>query len=226
MPSSLPAPGTPAPGLVQSTGVQIATPLSKAAIASRPFILGVGGTPRPGSTSEYALAVSLKAAAAAGAETLLISGPELELPMYNPGDPQRTLAAQRLVDAFRSCDGLVIASPGYHGSVSGLIKNALDYAEDLRTDRRVYFDGIAVGCIACAAGWQAAGHTLATLRSIAHALRGWPTPLGVALNTSSRLFDETGACLDPAAKGQLDAVGRQVVEFAWQRRGALLQGGA
>jgi pimeloyl-ACP methyl ester carboxylesterase len=93
----------------------------------------------------------------------------------------------------------------------------------LRSDPRVYFDGVAVGCIACAAGWQAAGHTLATLRSIAHALRGWPTPLGVALNTSINLFDETGACIDASAKAQLDAVGRQVVEFALQRRGLAIQ---
>ena len=190
---------------------------------TRPFIVGIGGAPRRGSSSEKALTVSLQAAAAAGAETLLICGPELNLPMYNPGDTQRTAAAQRLIEAFRRCDGIIIASPGYHGSVSGLVKNALDYVEDMRGDPRVYFDGVAVGCIACAAGWQATGHTLATLRSIAHALRGWPTPLGVALNTSSTLFDETGACVDGSAKAQLYAVGRQVVEFALQRRGLAMQ---
>ncbi len=67
---------------------------------------------------------------------------------------------------------------------------------------------------------------LATLRSIAHAVRGWPTPLVVALHTSGNLFDETGACLDLSAKGQLDAVGRQVVEFALERHGSLIQVGA
>jgi FMN reductase len=189
---------------------------------TRAFIVGIGGTPRSGSSSEKALAVSLEAAAAAGAETLLICGPELNLPMYNPNDPQRTAAAQRLIEAFRRCDGMIIASPGYHGSVSGLVKNALDYVEDMRGDRRVYFDGVAVGCIA-RAGWQAAGHTLATLRSIAHALRGWPTPLGVALNTSSTLFDDSGACLDASAKAKLHTVGRQVVEFALQRRNLAMQ---
>jgi FMN reductase len=190
---------------------------------TRAFIVGIGGTPRSGSSSEKALAVSLEAAAAAGAETLLICGPELNLPMYNPNDPQRTAAAQRLIEAFRRCDGMIIASPGYHGSVSGLVKNALDYVEDMRGDRRVYFDGVAVGCIARAAGWQTAGHTLATLRSIAHALRGWPTPLGVALNTSSTLFDDSGACLDASAKAKLHTVGRQVVEFALQRRNLAMQ---
>lgn len=184
---------------------------------SRPFIIGLGGTPRIGSSSEKALAISLNAAAEGGAETLLIPGPDLDLPMYNPSDPVRTAGAQRLIETFRRCDGVIIASPAYHGSISGLVKNALDYTEDMRADKRIYFDGLAIGCIACAGGWQAAGQTLAALRAIAHALRGWPTPLGAMLNTSGRLFDETGACLDLSAKMQLETVGRQVLEFATQR---------
>ena len=86
-----------------------------------------------------------------------------------------------LVGAVRACDGLIIASPGYHGSVSGLVKNALDGLEDLRDDRRPYLHGRAVGLIVTADGAQAGGSTLAALRSVVHALRGWPTPLGVVM---------------------------------------------
>jgi FMN reductase len=188
----------------------------------RPLILGVGGTPRPGSTTELALAVSLKAAAAAGAETVMIGGNDLMLPMYNPYDRSRSPEAARLVGLFRQCDGLIIASPAYHGSLSGLMKNALDYAEDLRDAERVYFDGVAVGLVACAGGWQAAGQTLAALRSVAHALRGWPTPLGATLNTATKLFDEQGQCLDLSANFQLETVGQQVVQFSRMRH-AMLQ---
>jgi FMN reductase len=180
----------------------------------RPLILGLGGTPRPGSSTERALALSLEAAAEAGAETLMIGGPDLMLPMYNPGDAARTPEAARLVDAFRRCNGVIVGSPAYHGTVSGLVKNALDYTEDLRGDERVYFDGLAVGLVVCAGGWQAGGQTLATLRGIAHALRGWPTPLAAMLNTSTRIFDDAGQCLDLSARFQLQEVGRQVVEFA------------
>jgi FMN reductase len=153
-----------------------------------------------------------------GAETQSIAGPELDLPMYNPGSTLRVPAAERLVNLLRRCDGVIIASPAYHGSISGLVKNALDYTEDLRSDPQIHFDGLAVGCIACAGGWQAAGQTLAALRAIAHALRGWPTPLGVMLNTSLKLFDENGDCLDLSAKMQPETAGRQVLEFAKHRR--------
>jgi len=185
-----------------------------------PMILGLGGTTRPGSTTERALKVSLKAAEREGARTLLLAGPDLILPMYDPAERERTPEASRLIEALRGCDGLIVASPGYHGSLSGLVKNALDYVEDLRTGERVYLDGLAVGLIACAGGWQAAGQTLTALRSIAHALRGWPTPLGAALNTSVRLFDERGDLVDMSSRFQLETVGRQVVEFARMRRGA------
>jgi FMN reductase len=184
-----------------------------------PLILGLGGTTRPGSTTERALAVALRAAAREGADTVMISGADLLLPMYTPNADERTAEGRRLVDIYRRCSGIIIASPAYHGSMSGLIKNALDYAEDLRTDERTYFDGIAVGMIACAGGWQAAVQTLTALRAVAHALRGWPTPLGAALNSSLGLFSPEGDCIDLSSKFQLETVGRQVVQFARMRRG-------
>ena len=196
-----------------------ANQVAPAPAVRRPLILGVGGTTRSGSTTERALTVALGAAGAAGADTVIISGPDLVLPMYTTDVAARTPAAKRLVELYRQCAGLIIASPAYHGSLSGLIKNVLDYAEDMRMDERAYLDGIAVGVIACAGGWQAAVQTLATIRAIAHALRGWPTPLGAALNTSVRLFDDAGACLDLSSRFQLESVGRQVVEFAVMRQG-------
>ncbi|MBK4737386.1 NADPH-dependent FMN reductase [Noviherbaspirillum pedocola] len=181
---------------------------------SFPLIVGIGGTTRAGSSSEKALMVSLRAAQAEGAQVIAVAGPALDLPMYAPEKKDRSSEAARLVDLFRRCDGLIIASPSYHGSISGLVKNALDYTEDLSSDERVYFDGCAVGLISCAAGWQGAGQTLSALRAIAHSLRGWPTPLGAMLNTSTKVFDDAGACLDLSAKFQLETVGRQVVQFA------------
>jgi FMN reductase len=125
-----------------------------------------------------------------------------------------------MIALLRRCHGVVVASPAYHGSVSGLIKNALDYVEDMRNDEAVYLDGRAVGCIACAFGWQATGSTLAALRSIVHALRGWPTPMGVAINSSTRAFDTEGRCLDAGVERQLELLANQVVDFARMRAAA------
>lgn len=185
-----------------------------------PFIVGIGGTTSAGSSTERALAIALDAASAEGARVQLFGGPSLaSLPHYTASATAASEVARDLVRAVRAADGLVIASPGYHGSISGLVKNAIDYLEETAKDARVYLDGLPVGLIVTAYGWQATGSTLSTLRSIVHALRGWPTPLGAAIKASSGLFAD-GACTDPAAEGQLRLVGRQVTEFARLRQRA------
>jgi FMN reductase len=124
----------------------------------------------------------------------------------------RSPGQSAIVEAVREADAVIFASPGYHGGVSGLVKNAIDLLEDLRADSRVYLDGMPVGCIVTAAGWQGCNTTLGALRSIVHALRGWPTPLGVTLNTAGvRLFDGEGRCLDEQVAGSLKLLAEQVV---------------
>jgi FMN reductase len=181
-------------------------------------VLCIGGSTRPGSSSEKALRVSADAARAAGAEVELIVSRDLILPIYDTETPYRSRLAVRMVDAMRAADALIIASPGYHGAMSGMIKNALDYIEDLRDDPRPYLDGMAVGCIAVAYGWQATVSTLASLRVAVHALRGWPSPLGATINASGPVFDATGACADEGARFQLETVAGHVVEFAVSRK--------
>jgi len=198
-------------------GAEVAgvSPVAHAGAArGAPLIVGIGGTTRGDSTSERALRFALRHAERSGARTVLFAAAALDLPMYDPGEPTRTPAAARLVRALRDSDGVLIASPGYHGSISGLVKNALDYVEDLRSDTRPYLEGRAVGCIACAYGWQAVGTTLVTLRTIVHALRGWPTPFAAAINSSTPAFDATGGCIDEGIAAQLERVARQATDFA------------
>jgi FMN reductase len=184
----------------------------------KPLILGLGGTTRPSSSSERALTLALASAEAAGCEVALLTGLHLQLPLYDAGVSARTAEATKLIELLRQCHGLIIASPGYHGSMSGMMKNALDYIEDMRDDAAPYLEGRAVGCIACAAGWQAIGTTITAMRSVVHALRGWPTPISVGLNTASPLLDEAGRPMDSHGLSQLDLLGCQVVEFAQMRQ--------
>jgi FMN reductase len=56
------------------------------------------------------------------------------LPHYRGAGHEPGMGAE-LVEAVRGADGIIIAAPGYHGTVSGLVKNALDYLEDLAATR-------------------------------------------------------------------------------------------
>lgn len=179
-----------------------------------PRIVGIGGTTRPGSTTNRALGVALEAAERAGARTTLFGGEFLaRLPHYAPESRARTPEALELLAAVRESHGVVLASPGYHGGISGLVKNAVDLLEDLRDDDHVYLDSKPVGCIVTGHGAQACVTTLAALRAVVHSLRGWPTPLGVTLNTAAPIFDGDGRCIDAAANERLTIMARQLVEF-------------
>jgi FMN reductase len=187
--------------------------------AHPPRIVGIGGTTKPGSSTERTLAATLQAAERLGAQTTLFAGPVLaQLPLYSPEDAQRSGLQRQFVEAVRQADGLVLATPAYHAGISGLLKNAIDLLEDLRGDVRPYLHDRAVGCIVTAHGWQGAGTTLTSVRTIVHALRGWPTPLGITLNTAERLFDDDGNCLDERVQVQFAMLAAQVVGFANRMR--------
>lgn len=177
------------------------------------LIVGIGGTLRPDSSCEQALRISLNEARLAGADVIEFVGADIQLPFYNPADRARTEEAARLVEALRRCDGLIVASASYHGTVSGLVKNALDYTEDLANDTRTYLDGLPVGCIGIGMGPQGAANCVRTLRDIAHSLRAFPTPYGAAINNQGLRFQDGGVS-DPQVAEALARVGAQTVALA------------
>lgn len=184
-------------------------------------IVALGGSTRPGSSSEMAVRAAGRAAEAAGANVIYITGRDLMLPIYDTESHDRSEQAKTLVEAIRGAQGLLISSPGYHGGISGMIKNALDYIEDLREDDQPYLHGRAVGCIAVAYGWQATVSTLQQIRQVTHALRGWPTPLGATINAQATQFAPDATTDDASAAQQLQTIGQQVVDFAQMRGGSV-----
>lgn len=179
------------------------------------YIVGIGGTLRPMSSSDRALRAALEHVEAKGARTRHFTGEELAgLPMYDPQDPVRTAGAREFVEQLRLADGYIISSASYHGGVPGMLKNAIDYTEDMVADDNVYFTGKPVGLITVGKGWQAGATTLSALRSIVHALRGWPTPYGCVVNT------EAVADAVTVAEPNLDTVAAEVV-WAAQRSSSL-----
>ena len=148
-----------------------------------------------------------------GASTRIFSGATLELPFYVPGNHARVASAGYLFESLRAADSIIIGSPGYHGGISGLVKNALDYAEEMANDSAPYLTGRAVGCVASGSGWQGCNSTLHALRSVVHALRGWPTPLGIAFNSVPGTFDSAGNCTIPQLEQQFEIMAGQLMRF-------------
>ena len=107
---------------------------------------------------------------------------ELDLPMYVPDFELEDYAPknagiERLVESYRNADAMVWVSPTYHGTVSGVFKNMLDFAEFLSRDHRPYFQGRPVGLIAINDST-----TFAAMRDCARELRAWLAPTHIELN--------------------------------------------
>jgi FMN reductase len=176
------------------------------------LVVGIGGSRRPGSSTERVIAAVLEDLESRGATTKLYGGESLLFPHYEPGAPLTAAAADYLA-AVRAADAIVLGSPGYHGGISGLVKNAVDYLEELRDDAPPYLDGKAVGCVSTAYGWQAAVSTLSALRQTVHALRGWPTPYGIAMNVADGLCSFDGRFTDTRAGESARIVAGQIMRF-------------
>ncbi|MGW1050733.1 NADPH-dependent FMN reductase [Streptomyces sp. NPDC001118] len=182
-------------------------------------IAALGGSLRTGSVSAAALRYCAARAAGAGAEVTLITGADLVLPLYDPEAHVPSAAQLRLLAALRDADGVLLASPTYHGGMSGLLKNALDHTEGLARDRRRYLDGRSVGCLTVAWNEVAGASALTALRASAQALRGWAVPMGVVVPAAT-IFPATDVCADPRTTRRLDILTDQVLDFAALRRRA------
>jgi FMN reductase len=186
------------------------------------LIVGIGGSTSAASVTDLLLRACLDATAALGARTVAFTGEHLaSLPIFAADGDGPVPAAGPLVSAVRAADAVIIATPGYHGGMSGLVKNAIDHLELLRDDARPYLDGRAVGVIVAAAGWQACGTALVSVRSAIHALRGWPTPFGVTVNSAEPHLAADGS-FDERVTGALRLLATELTDFAAWRAGAAL----
>lgn len=178
-------------------------------------VVGVGGTLREGSTSLGALRRALAAAERTGAQPELWDLNESRMPMYEPG---RTLddygpEVRRFVEIIRGADALIVSTGAYHGTLAGVTKNALDFAQFLARDERPYLDGKVVGLISTAGGDQAAANANAAMVHVVHALRGIVAPLMVGIPKSWQ-HSEGGEITDESYSKRLDDLGQLVVDLA------------
>jgi FMN reductase len=127
------------------------------------------------SRSRAALQAALEGAASAGAQTQLLDIRRLDLPMYNPEDNEPTGAAATLIDSLHEADGLLWSSPMYQGTISGALKNALDWLQLLGDRDPPFLHDKVIGLISTAGGTQGL-QAINTMEFAARALRGWAVP--------------------------------------------------
>jgi FMN reductase len=172
-------------------------------------LLGVCGSMRAGSYSSRLTEMALAAAREHGAETRLIELSAVDLPTYNPDvEPNDHSGFLVATEAVNWADAFLLASPDYHGSMSGAMKNFLDFywAE---------FAGKLFGylCASHEKGLTVMEHMRTSVRQC----YGWSLPYGVSVY-GEKDFDPSGELGNQQAR-RLRMLARDLVVY-----GSLIRG--
>jgi NAD(P)H-dependent FMN reductase len=174
-------------------------------------VAAICGSLRETSYTRDALQQALRGAAEVGAETQLIDLRDYSL-VFCDGKEDESQYPQdvfRLRRDVKGADGIILGTPVYHSSCSGVLKNALD----LMGFRE--FEGKMLGLVGVSGGRAGAFSALADLRSIGRGLRAWVIPEQVSIPEAWKAFDSDGSLQDPGLEERLLEVGRQVARFAF-----------
>ena len=176
-------------------------------------ITGISGSRRTGSYTRMAVEAALRGAAELHAATQLIDLAEFEL-AFAGGASHKGRDYERLSQAVKDADGIILGTPEYHGSFSGVLKNALDL---MGFDE---FEGKMLGLVGVSGGAMGAFEGINSLRNVGRALHAWVVPEQAAIPEAWKAFDASGAVKDSKLEARLKEVGRQVARFAWLHKSA------
>jgi FMN reductase len=176
-------------------------------------IVGIAGSLRTDSYSQVALELAMQRVQALGAEVEILDLRKMVLPFCDGGDNYPDYPdVKRLQDAFSSADGLILVTPEYHGSVSGVLKNALDL---MSFDQ---LSGKVAGLISILGG-QSNSNALNDLRVILRWVHGWVIPEQVAIGQAWKAFSSEGKLLDEKLSQRLDQFAQSLVDSTRKLRG-------
>jgi FMN reductase len=176
-------------------------------------IVGIGGSLRANSHTYQALNLALEKVAATGANAELLDLREMNLPLCN-GDSDYTDNSQvmRLRLTVTEADGIILATPEYHGSASGVLKNALDLMSFDELSGKVF------GLISVLGG-EHNSNALNDLRTIMRWVHGWVIPEQVAIAKAWQAFDSQGNLKDAKLDQRFDKFAQSLVTNTAKLRG-------
>jgi NAD(P)H-dependent FMN reductase len=174
-------------------------------------IAGLCGSLRPGSYTKMAVKAALNAAVSPFCETELIDLLDFNL-FFADGRSEKggvMPEIRRFRERLRSADGFIIGTPEYHGSFTGVLKNALDHTGFAE------WEGKMIALIGVSGGRMGAFNALNSLRDIGRSLHAWVIPEQVSIPEAYKCFDAEGNVKDQAIEKRLAEAGRQVARFAF-----------
>jgi len=183
-----------------------------------PKILAFAGSMRTESFNKKLIKVAIKGAEAAGAQVTYLDLRELALPLYD-GDLEASsglpAGARRFKDVLIANDGLLISSPEYNSSISGVLKNAIDWAsrpDGAEPGLKGFENKVAV-LMSASPGALGGLRGLITVRSILGNIKTIVLPEQVAISKAAEAFNPDGALKDAKQQAAIEGLGKRLTDF-------------
>lgn len=170
-------------------------------------IVGLSGSLRADSLTYKALALTMHKISAYASEVEIIDLREMHLPFCNgstdyPAFPD----VARLRMSVKSSQGIIFATPEYHGSISGVLKNSLDLLEF------EHLEGKICGLIAVCGG-VSSSNAINTLRLICRSVHACAIPEQVIIADANAAFDSEGRLRDAQIDKKLNDFVLRFVDY-------------
>ena len=179
---------------------------------SQPKILAFAGSTRNGSHNKKLLHVAAQAAVDAGAQVTEIDLADYVMPLFD-GDNFTSDGFPESAQAFKSLvasnDGFLMSSPEYNHGISGVLKNAIDWASRKAEGEApmAAFKGKAAGIMTAAPGIYGGVRALGQLRLILTGVKLLVLPEQMALSGAAKAFEEDGTLKDPELEATAAGIG-------------------
>lgn len=108
---------------------------------------------------------------------------DYQIPFFDPRNTKIPENAQKFADAFTQSDVQIWLSPLYHGGMTGVMKNALDWLELTATNEPAYLTGKVIG-LTCWSGGNQAMQGIQSMDNVVKALRGWSLPYQLPISNA------------------------------------------
>lgn len=186
--------------------------------SAAPRILAFSGSARRGSWNAKLLAVAIKGAEEAGANVTTIDLATFPLPLYqghHDGPSPVPAEARKLRALVKEHDGLLIATPEYHGSLAPLVANALDWVAqaDGALPAKAAYAGKAAALLSASRERVGGLKGLAALSSLLGHLGVLVQPPLFGVGAIDRAFGADGTLVDKVIETRVKGVGQALAKL-------------
>jgi chromate reductase len=185
-------------------------------MSNTPKIIAIAGSLRTQSFNAVLAKIAGKSAMYAGAEVEVLNLSDYDIPLFNEDlEKQQTpKGVQQLKAKIREANGLLVVSPEYNGSISGVFKNALDWLSRTEADQKPAFRDTTVALLSTSPGGLGGLRGLNHVRDIFVGMGSLVLSNQIAIGSAYQAFNEAGELTDESVAERVDGLTKELVNVS------------